>query len=131
MNGTFSLLALCVIAALICLLLSGYKSEYSFAAVIAAGSFIFISVLREVVPVFGRLSSLADSAGLEGGYFKIVLKALGICFITQFAADTCRDFGQTALAAKAEFIGRCGIFLLCIPLIKNILEAAVSLIGEV
>lgn len=131
MSGAFSLLALCVVAALICLLLSGYKSEYSFAAVIAAGSFIFISVIREVLPAFSRLSSLADSAGFEGGYFKIALKALGICFVTQFAADTCRDFGQSALAAKAEFIGKCAVFLLSLPLLESILQSAASLIGGI
>ena len=124
-------LIICVISALLCLIHANYKPEFSMAATIAAGALIFISALTFIVPAITELSDLFSAAGIENGYFKIAFKALGICIVSQFAADTCRDFGQTALAAKAEFIGRCGIFLLCIPLIKNILEAAVSLIGEV
>ena len=131
MNGALSLLALCVLAALICIVLSGYKSEYSFAAVIAAGAFITVSLLREVVPAVKELSLLADSAGLENEYLEIAVKSLGVCFLTQFAADTCRDFGQSALAGKAEFVGKCAVFLLSLPMLKSILQTAVSLLGGI
>lgn len=128
---TGSLLTLTVLAALICLVLSSYKPEFSFIATVAAGSLIFISVLIYVVPTVSELGSLMENAGIENGYFRIAFKALGICLITQFAADTCRDFGQSALASKAEFIGRCAIFILSVPLIENVLQAAISLIGEI
>ena len=122
---------MCVLAALICLVLSHYKPEFSFIATVAAGSLIFISSLVYIVPSIGELGSLLNSSGIDDGYFQIAFKSLGICLITQFAADTCRDFGQSALAAKAEFIGRCAIFILSIPLIKNVLQAAVTLIGGI
>lgn len=127
----FSLIALCLVTALLCLVLSALKSEYAFVALIAAGGIIFVSVIRNVAPAFSSLYSLADSAGMETEYIKTALKALGICYITQFAADACRDFGQSALASKAEFVGKCAVFLLSVPLLSNILQAAVSLIGGI
>ncbi|MEE1277947.1 MAG: SpoIIIAC/SpoIIIAD family protein, partial [Acutalibacteraceae bacterium] len=67
----------------------------------------------------------------EDDYMKTALKALGICYITQFAADVCRDFGQTALASKAELAGKCAIFLLSLPLVTSIVEIAVNMIGGI
>ena len=57
------------------------------------------------------------------------VKALGIAYISEFAADTCRDFGQSALAAKAEFAGKCAIFILCVPPAISVLEAAFKVAG--
>lgn len=128
---TASLLALCVLAAMLCLILSGYKPEYSMAVVIIAGCAIFLSLLEYIVPVLKELKGLAERAGTEIGGFKIAFKALGVCYITQFAADTCRDFGQSALASKAELVGKCAVLLLSVPLIENITEIALQLIGVV
>ena len=36
----------------------------------------------------------------------ILFKTLGICFLAQFAADSCRDAGESALASKVELAGR-------------------------
>lgn len=126
-----SLLALCVLAAMLCLILSGYKPEYSMAVAIISGCVILLSLLGSVVPVIKELQGLAERAGTENGSFKIAFKALGICYITQLAADTCRDFGQSALASKAELAGKCAVLLLSVPLVENITEIALQLIGEV
>lgn len=101
------------------------------AVVIIAGCAIFLSLLKYIVPVLKELKGLAERAGTEIGGFKIAFKALGVCYITQFAADTCRDFGQSALASKAELVGKCAVLLLSVPLIENITEIALQLIGVV
>ena len=124
-------LALCLLGSAICVLLAGYKPEYSLAVAICIGAVVFGSVLANIIPAFQRLSQLLSRTGLDSGYFKIALKALGVCYITGFAADICRDFGQSALAAKAELVGKCAVFLLCLPLLEAVIEIALSFIGEV
>lgn len=127
----WGLLALCVIAALIAVILASHKREFAFAAAAAAGIIIIILLLSYISPHIEKLSSLFDATGIESGYFSIIFKALGISLITQFASDICRDFGQTSLASKAEFIGKCAIFILSVPLLENILTVAITLIGEI
>ncbi len=129
--NVFSVIMLCVLAAMICLLLASYKPEYSMAVAIGAGIFIFFYIIKDIVPAIKSIDNLLGRAGLETSYFKIALKALGICYITQFAADICRDFGQAALASKAELAGKCAVLLLSLPLIESITEIAVSFIFEI
>ncbi len=123
--------ALCLLGGALCVLISGYKPEYSMAIVICIGVIIFGTVIVSAAPAFEELEALLSKTGLDSGYFKIALKALGVCYITSFAADICRDFGQSALASKAELVGKGAVFLLCLPLLRAVAEIALSFAGEV
>lgn len=125
------LLALCVLAALICIILSSYKKEFAIIVAISAGVIIIIFLFSYVSPYIEKLFDLLTATGIETEYFTVIFKALGISLVTQFAADICRDFGQTSLASKAEFIGKCAIFILSVPLLENILSIALTLIGGI
>ena len=118
------LLGICLIVTVLCVLLRQYKPEYSLLIGVLGGALILVSVLGQIVPAFFSLKNLFNSFGVESFYFTTALKAVGIGYITQFIADTCRDAGQSSIAAKAEFAGRSGIFLLSLPLLQKILEFA-------
>lgn len=124
------LFGLCVIAALLSVLLKQYKSEYAMAVAIAAGCILFLSIVAGLLsPVF-EFYNLFTSLGINNTYFMTAFKALGICLITGFVADICRDFGQTALAGRAELAGRCAVFLLSLPLLTDLLKIAYGWIGK-
>ncbi len=126
----FSLLAICLISAVLALVLGQYKKEYAAVISIGAGVIIFISVISSITSPITTLVNNLQSAGVDVELFFVALKALGIGYITQFVADTCRDFGQTSLAAKAEFIGRVSIFIISLPLANTLFDAVVSLVGQ-
>ena len=62
-------------------------------------------------------------------YVLVLFKALGICYLTQFAADSCRDAGESALAVKAEIAGRIAVLLISLPLLSQVASTAMDLIG--
>ncbi len=124
-----SVLGICIISAILGVILKQYKPEYSLSVAIIAGSIIFFYLLAQVIkPVF-EIRNMIASKGVDTSYFSVAFKALGICIITGFVSDICKDFGQSALAGKAEFAGRCAIFILSLPLLKELLEMAFSFIG--
>ena len=129
--NAMSLLALCLIGSALCVLLSGYKPEYSLAVAVLIGVFIFGEIIKTTIPALAKMGELLSLTSLNSGYFKIALKSLGVCYISSFAADICRDFGQSSLAAKALLIGKCAVFLLSLPMLSAITEVALSFIGEV
>lgn len=59
----------------------------------------------------------------------MVVKATGVCLLTQLTADTCRDAGETALAGKAELAGRFVLLALAVPLFADVLELVTALIN--
>ncbi len=124
-----SLLGGLIVASAAALMLSGYKREYSFLIGVAAGAAVFVYLLGIAVnSVFG-LRNIVEQAGLNTSYFSVILKSLGICLITGFVSDICRDAGQNALASGAELAGRCAVFIISLPLLEQILSTAAEIIS--
>ena len=124
-----ALLGVCLIATAAAVLLKNYRPEYALMVAVAAGVVVFISALVSSVSTLGRLRSLMEGTGIDMAYFKVAFKALGICVVTGFVSDICRDFGQTSLASRAEFVGKCAIFIISVPLLTTILEIAYGFIS--
>ena len=96
---------------------------------IAAGVVILLILLVDLGSIFDAVEQLFISSGLNGEVFKLTLKALGLCYITNFAVDVCKDFGQTSLASKIELAGKIAVITLSFPLIETILKTVTELIG--
>ncbi len=125
-----ALLGVCVVSAAVITLIRQYKSEYAVFISVAAGGAVLLSVLLDIGNGLLEIRNAVSSLGVDVSYFFVALKALGICVITGFIADTCRDSGNTALAAKAELAGRCAVFLLSVPLLISVFETACRFIGK-
>lgn len=128
MNVT-ALLGVCIIAAAVGTLLKNYKSEYALLVTGVAGATVFISVIFGAVNSVTKFRELLLDANIDTSYLKVAFKALGICLISGFVGDLCRDFGQSSLAARAEFVGRCAVFIISVPLLSSLLEIAVEFIN--
>jgi stage III sporulation protein AD len=118
-----------ILAAILAAMLRRYHQEYSVILSIAAGVIILFEVFANITPAVRQISTLLSSSGLSAEYAVILFKALGICFLAQFAADSCRDAGESALASKVELAGKIAIVILSLPLFENIASTAVGLIG--
>lgn len=116
------LAGLCIAAVVICRLIERYSGEYVPMTALAVCAICLYFVIEAAAPLFELMSSLTQRASLDSGIYEIILKALGICIITQLAADVCRDSRETAMAGAIELAGRVSLLLLCVPLIEKLLE---------
>jgi len=124
-----SIIAIALITAILVLFLKEYRPEYAALTAISAGCLILGMVLVQVIPTIGELNSLMRQANVDTGYFAVAFKALGICYLTQFASDICRDFGQSSLAGKVDLAGKVMIVTISLPLLSGIIEVALGLVG--
>lgn len=118
-----------MIAAFLAVLLRHQKPEFAMAVGVLTGIAVLLLIISKIVPVFDTLRDMLGAAGLPGEYGQILFKALGLCLLTQLAADACRDAGENAMAAKAELAGKAVMLLLSLPLFEKVAELAASLIG--
>ena len=124
----FKVLEVCLITAVICLILKQQKSEFALAVSILGGVLILIFLIKNIIAPITVLKEQIEGYGIHTAYFKTALKALGIGYITTFIADSCRDAGQASLASLAELAGKIAIFILSVPLIFSVMEAALGFI---
>ena len=123
------IVGVCVITAVASLFIKKYQPEYSLVLTLLSGALVLTALALTLGEIISELKDIFNSSKLDSEIFKVVIKALGICYITNFAGDTCRDFGQTSLAAKVELAGKITITVLTLPFIKGILSTALELIG--
>lgn len=122
-------LAAAVMAAFLAVVLRRYAPEQGLAVGLIAGVLILLAAFSGALPVLRELEALLSRSGLSNEYVAILLKALGICLLTQLASDACRDAGEQGLGSKAELVGRLALLTLALPLFRKVGELAISLIG--
>lgn len=127
-EDVFKILAVCLVAAVLCIILKQKSGEYAMLVSVAAGVCIGLLILKNIAAPVNALREQLKEYNIKTEYFGVALKAVGIGYITSFIADACRDSGQTSLAAKAELAGKCAIFILSVPLIMSVLSTAVGFI---
>lgn len=124
------LIVLCIlliITAFLSVVLKRYQPEAALAVGVLAGALVLSAVLKSALPTIRAVRSMLEGAALSSKYVDILFRALGICFLTQLAADTCRDAGEAALATKAEFVGKVMLLILALPLFGEIVSLSTSL----
>ncbi|MBP3692565.1 MAG: hypothetical protein J6I80_04915 [Clostridia bacterium] len=122
------ILALALITAVLALVLKQQKPELALAVSAAGGCVIFFTILKSLVAYVNELGGFFIKAGIDNGYFVLILKALGICYLTQFVSDLCRDYGQTSLAGRVDLAGKCCVLALSFPLMERLIDVAVRYI---
>lgn len=121
--------AVVIIAAVMVIVLRSRLQEYAFLLVLAVVCVAVIAVLSNIFPQVEKLRAMFENSGNGDAYFSVALKALGITYITSFAANVCRDFGLGALAQITESCGKGAVFILSIPLVCAVLEVALKFVG--
>lgn len=122
------ILAICLVAAALCVAVKPKAAEYSLLISVAAGVAVSLIIVLIIAPAIKTFDEQLSAYGVKTEYFGVAVKALGIGYLTSFIADACRDSGQQGLAQKAEFAGKCAIFILSLPLLMSVLETAVGFI---
>lgn len=102
------------------------KKEYGFFVAVCAALMIFSYGLSKISVITEGIRSFEKSVGLEGEYIAILLKMVGIAYLTQFAVSLCRDAGHGAVAGQIAFAGKISMLIVSLP----VLEALVQTIGE-
>ena len=123
-----SIAGLCIIATVMCKLFSSEGKEYALYIKIVAAAAVMSSVILFVSPVAETVRNIYERAGADKEYLAVLFKALGICYITQFACDICKDSGEAALATHAELAGKVSLMVIALPLFSSLVNIIDSLV---
>ena len=100
-----SVCGLCICASLMCKITEKHSKEQTVLLVIAVTAMIFFNAADGLPAVLEKMDTLMEYSGLEKDYVSILFKALGVCWLTQFASDICRDCNVPLLLRQRKFSG--------------------------
>ncbi len=120
-----------VIGALLAVVLKQYKPEYAVSVSIITAIIVMITAIGWVIPVVTEIKNIMNRADISYNYLEVLIKCVGVCYLTQFACDVCKDAGQTAISSKIELSGRIAICVCALPLFTDLLKLVETIIGKV
>ena len=120
---------ICVLGSAMCILLrqSG-KNEMALMTSLAITVYVLSAAFTETEKIAETLASLAEKTNIDEGIYKTVIKITGIAYITQSAAELCKDTGEGALAGKVELFGKILICSLALPAVSALIEVISDMI---
>ena len=112
------------------LVLRTYKPEWAVFIRVAVTVLAVGMILIPAGTVLAYVTELSEGTGAPNGEaWSILLKALGVAFLSETASAICRDSGESGLAGWVEMAGKLEILLLAFPLIRTVMETVTELLA--
>lgn len=111
-----------VVVTLIALPFKVIKGEYSLYIGLAGCIMIFLFVVGKLEQVIQMMEEISGILPIEGEYIKLLIKMVGITYITEFSQDICRDAGFGAVANQIGIAGKITLLVLGLPVIRSLLS---------
>ena len=102
------------------------KREYAIAVTVGATVLLALYGVSSLKSIIERIEELQESIGVGEEYLTILLKMVGIAYLTQLVVSICRDAGNGAVAAQIIMVGKISMLLVSFP----VLEALLKTVGE-
>lgn len=117
-----------LIGTFLAITLKQQRPEISIAIALATGAAIFFISFQPLFQIVDMLREFSNRAGIDHVFFTIILRIIGISYLTQLASSVATDSGQTAIAAKIDFAGKMCIVVLSIPILKGIFDLLIGMV---
>ena len=128
MNELLKIAGVGFIGGMLALTIKKDKPEAALMTALGTSVLILISVTEKIGGIINDLRIMIENCGVDIKYFVIAIKAVGIAYIAQFAAEILRDCGEGAIASKVEAAGKIFILSLAMPVMTSFLELCVRVV---
>jgi len=124
----FKILAIALITCVATLIVRQVKPDFASLVTLTGGILILLMLVEYLNQVFDVINYIIEKTNLTPGLFGIVLKIIGIGYLTEFTANICTDAGSSSLAGKVLLAGKIVILVMSLPILTNIIEIIVGIL---
>ncbi len=103
------------------ILLRPTKPELSFAVTVTGVIIVLLFIVDALQNTLSAFNEIASVTGIENGLLKLLIKIVGVGYLTEFGASVLQDFGGNSLADKVVLGGKITIVLLSLPVLQGLL----------
>ena len=125
------ILKICAVA-LVCVVLIGiirtWRPELTMEAVLCGSILLLSVIIGSLQQSLETIETLCGQLSHGKTYLPIILKSLGIAYVTEFTAAICTDAGEKSIADKVELAGKIAIFFVALPVFTSLLDLLNTLV---
>ena len=110
------------------MLVKPIKPEISVIISLCGGILIISQIINYALDIVEVFTNIVQKTGLDMGLLKILLKIIGVGYLTEFAASVCNDSGNTSIGDKILFAGKIIILVIALPIVTQIIEIIMEIL---
>lgn len=129
MNTFLKASATVIIALLLSLILSRHNIGFTVMIAIILCCAIFHSAVDYLQPVFNLTQRLSRMSEMDNDIYSILLKSVGISFLSEIVNVICADAGYNALGKSLQILSNIVILWLSVPLLNGLIEIVEKALG--
>lgn len=111
------------------LFLKQTKPEYAVCVSAGTGILLLFPVTERLSLVIENIRLIQSAISIQSAYIQVLLKIIGITYISEFAADICRDAGCAAVAGQIGVFAKLSILAVSMPIVSALLQTIQSFLG--
>lgn len=117
----FKICIVAIISVILILLIKGHTPYMATIISIVSGIIIFIIIIPTLEEVLNAIFDIVKVLDIGINHIGVILKIIGISYISEFCSQICIDAGENAIASKIELGGKVLIMFISIPIITELL----------
>lgn len=121
--------AIGIIAILLAIMFKKGKEEYSLYISIAASILILLWGIGKLQVILDAIDQLQGYIKMNKAYVGILIKIIGITYVTEISSSLCKDSGYQAVGEQIEIVGKLTILAISMPIMLSILDTINSFLG--
>lgn len=118
---------LAILGVLTAMLLKQGKSEYSTIIGLLMACIVCGYVVLNLMEVVSTIETLWKKLAGDTNFFHILLRVIGITYISDLTSGICKECGYGVLAGQVAIAGKMGVLLAGFPIFMNLLDFVLAL----
>jgi len=120
---------LAIVAAVFAVSMKSIKAEYGILICVAVCILLFVFGVNKLSAVVDSINTIKSYISLDSAYINIIVKIIGISYITEFASDICRDCSFGAMANQIQIFGKLTVITISLPVVVTLFDTVSSILG--
>ena len=120
-----------LIAVFLAMTIKSIQSEYALLISVAACMVLFTFCITRLEVIMESFQWIQERLAIHSAYVGIIVKVVGIAYISEFSANLCKDAGYSGIASQIEMFGKLSILAMSMPVLTALLTTIQDFIENV
>ncbi len=128
---TMNIISICILGvftAVSSIALRKHTPEIASLMLISCGVLVTVLYLPAIESMFDSINTITADSSINSDYIRILIKSLGICYVTQISVNICKENGSMSLASQLEIAGKLLVLLPSLPIFNDIIKMIYDLL---
>lgn len=111
-----------IVAIILAIMFKKQREEFALYIAIGASMIILILGIGKLEVILDAINRLQGYIQLNSAYIGILIKIVGITYVTEISSSLCKDAGYQSIADQIELVGKLSILAISMPILLAILD---------